>query len=412
MRAAVVALLLLAAYFRSGPLLFAVGVVVVLALGAHVWLDRVSAQLQVERRLESRLFFQESTTVTIAIRNGSGLPIPWLELHEALPPALILPSMLTRVLSLAPGQMVEVSYRLVGRRRGVHVVGPLQLTLGDVYGLARRDLQLPRRYTLIVYPRLLPAGQLELPALALFGDIRSRRPFLGDPARVAGVRPYTPGDPLHDMHWRATAATGTLQVKHYQPATTLQVGIFLNLSRQEYQAPNPETPSELAISIAATVASRLLDQRQEVGLTTNGVMHVLPEDGNAPSAQDRGGYDATTQLPTVAAPAVEPTRGRAHLMRLLEHLARLDLSKQGEPLAQLVQRDMTLPWGATAVVITAYLTDELLIALHRLRQRGQLVVVFLVEQPRNRAEDEARARAAGVILHVAWREEQFQAVAS
>jgi hypothetical protein len=99
-------------------------------------------------------------------------------------------------------------------------------------------------------------------------------------------------------------------------------------------------------------------------------------------------------------------------MRLLEHLARLDLAKQGEPLAQLVQRDMTLPWGATAVVITAYLTDELLIALHRLRQRGQLVVVFLVEQPRNRAEDEARARAAGLILHVAWREELFQAVAS
>jgi uncharacterized protein (DUF58 family) len=412
MRAIVVALVLLAAYFRSGPLLFAVGVVVVLALGAHFWLDRISARLQVERRLEARLFFLESTTVTIAIRNGSGLPIPWLELHEALPPALILPSTLTRVLSLAPGQVVEVSYRLVGRRRGVHLVGPLRLAVGDVYGLARRELQLSRRHTLIVYPRLLAADQLELPALALFGDIRSRRPFLGDPARVAGVRPYTPGDPLHDMHWRATAATGTLQVKHYQPATTLQVGIFLNLNREEYRTPNPETPSELAISIAATVASRLLDQRQEVGLISNGVMQVLPEDRVESGDHDRTASDADTRLPTVAAPAIEPAKGRAHLMRILEHLARLDLVNQGEPLARLVQQDMTLPWGATAVVITAYLTDELLIALHRLRQRGQLVVVFLVEQPRNRTEDEARARAAGLILHVVWRDEQFQAVAS
>src|SRR5436305_14746726 len=80
--------LVVAAVFESGPLFFAVAVVAVVALGVRFWIHRVTAGLRVGRRFERRLFFGETTTVTLEIHNGSALPIPWLLVHETLPGAL------------------------------------------------------------------------------------------------------------------------------------------------------------------------------------------------------------------------------------------------------------------------------------------------------------------------------------
>ncbi|MGH2388727.1 MAG: DUF58 domain-containing protein, partial [Chloroflexota bacterium] len=270
MRIGAVLLLILAAYFRSGPLFFAVAVALVVSEGAGLWLNAVIGKLRADRALEPRLFFGESAEVRLTFANGSALPIPWLEIHESMPAALALPNVLSRVLHLAPLQDAVVSYALKGRRRGFHTVGPLTATVGDVFGLARREMQLAGLQNLLVYPRILSSNELDLPAVALFGTVRSRRQLLGDPSRLAGVRGYIPGDPLHDIHWPATANTGILQVKQYQPATTHQTVVFLDLDQKGYSAPDVVSAAEFAISVAATVASRLTELRQEVGLVTNG----------------------------------------------------------------------------------------------------------------------------------------------
>jgi uncharacterized protein (DUF58 family) len=419
MRAAAIVLLLLAAYFRSGPLLFAVGVAVALSLAAQWWLRHIGRALRAGRDLESHRVFGETTTVKLPIANRGRLPIPWLEIHESLPGALVLPNVLSRVLSLEARSSVTVQYTLRGRRRGLHTIGPLRLITGDVYGLARREWLLPAVHTLVVYPRLLAAQHLRLPALLLFGDMRSRRPFLGDPTRVTGIRPYSPGDPPHDIHWRATAATGTLQVKQYQPSTTLQISLFLDLRRGTYQLPEAPATAEFAISVAATIAQWLIEQRQEVGLITNGKVLLSPEDATSPAEAP---ILITTSLPPAgtgddtagsATPAPIPAaKGRGHLMRVLELLARVELHDQGEPLIQLLRQGFTLPWGATAVVITGLVSEEDFLTLHRLRQCGLLVVVFMVERPQQPAAYEERARALGITLHMLWQDEQFEAYAS
>jgi uncharacterized protein (DUF58 family) len=352
------------------------------------------------------------------------LPIPWLEIHESMPAALALPNVLSRVLHLAPLQNATVSYSLQGRRRGFHTVGPLTAAVGDVFGLVRREMQLAGLQSLLVYPRILSSDELELPAVALFGVVRSRRQLLGDPSRLAGVRGYLPGDPLHDIHWPATANTGILQVKQYQPATTHQTVIFLDLDSTGYNAPDVFSAAEFAISVAATIASRLTEQRQEVGLVTNGqVLLALAEDRGpedesgdspAPLAPAGSAKDAAGQgnSPVGRAPApIGPARGRAHLMRILEVLARVELIEHGEPLIGLLsQRTLALPWGTTVVIVAGRTSDELFPALHKLRQVGLLVVLFLIEPNPDRAAVEARARAIGAALHVVWREADMQGV--
>jgi uncharacterized protein (DUF58 family) len=413
--------LVVAAVFQSGPLFFAVAVVAVVTLGARFWIRRVTVGLRVGRRFERRLFFGETTTVALEIHNGSALPIPWLLVHESLPGAIATPSVVSQVLSLKGHETGTATYQLTGRRRGFHAVGPLTLTIGDVFGLVRTAVQVPEQPHLIVYPRILAPGELDLPTLALFGNVRSRRRTLGDPARVAGVRDYAPGDPLHDIHWRATAAVGALQVKQYQPATTIQTMIFLDLHRPGYTAASAAAAlyaTDFAVTVAATVAHHLIGRRQEVGLVTNGRL-VLPGDRRQ-AAGDRqqatgdspetGTYTDAHRLSPVAwvevtAVPIPPGKGRGHLMRLLELLARVELQERGDPLVTLLNRhSVSLPWGSTAVVITGTPSDQLFMTLHRLREAGALVVLFLVARRPDQAALEARARALGIHLHAVWQD--------
>jgi hypothetical protein len=98
-------------------------------------------------------------------------------------------------------------------------------------------------------------------------------------------------------------------------------------------------------------------------------------------------------------------------MRILEVLARVELIEHGEPLIGLLsQRTLALPWGTTVVIVAGRTSDELFPALHKLRQVGLLVVLFLIEPNPDRAAVEARARAIGAALHVVWREADMQGV--
>jgi len=79
--------------------------------------------------------------------------------------------------------------------------------------------------------------------------------------------------------------------------------------------------------------------------------------------------------PTVALP---PRKGRAHLMRVLEALARVQ-ARNATPVASLLrQQAVRLPWGSTIIVITWGRGLGLVEALVGLRKSGFNVVVVLV----------------------------------
>jgi uncharacterized protein (DUF58 family) len=421
-----IALLLLAAAALSSALLFFVAALLILLMaGIALWMHTAGAALRVARHCETRAFFGDPVAVRIHVLNGSGLPIPWLRLTEHRPGALILPSVYSEVLSLAPGERAELCYTMAATRRGLHAIGPLLLTLGDPFGLSPRELLLPGRRYLLVYPRLLPLRELALPTRALLGDLPARRRLLGDPARVAGVRDYLQGDPLHDIHWRATASVGRLQVKQYQPSTTVQTLIVLDQQPASYAPRETLTACDLAVSVAATIADHLIRQRQEVGLATNGRLALLPPDAEAPdemlrlqaellrapAAQDAAA-DAPAALPVTPAPIV-PAAGHAQLMRLFEVLARLEPNDRGEAAASLL-RGVSAPFGSTVVVIMGAHTEtgEVLSALRRLKERGLLVELLLIERGGDQLTARAQAQALSIPLRVLWPSGDVEAISA
>jgi uncharacterized protein (DUF58 family) len=123
---------------------------------------------------------------------------------------------------------------------------------------------------LTIYPHIVPLDQLGLPSRLPLGARRSDNPLLPDPSRLVGVRDYQPGDRLRDIHWRATARLGALQVKKFEPSQPLQVALFLDLDESAYDFRTRDRASELAIVVTASLAADIVAQRQAVGLFSNG----------------------------------------------------------------------------------------------------------------------------------------------
>ncbi|HWE61723.1 MAG TPA: DUF58 domain-containing protein [Chloroflexota bacterium] len=412
-------LLVVAIYIGSVPLLLVLSAFIILRALLHLWIHHATSSLQVMRSMDQRLFFGERTAVRIELHSQSALPVPWILLREHVPLSLATSGVVSHALMLPARGTAAFTYELTGKQRGYHAVGPIQISAGEVLGLSRRELEVPARSSILVYPRLLSAHELELPTLVLFGDLRSRRHLIGDPARMHGVREYLPGDPLHDIHWRATASSGALQVKHYQPSTAAQTMIFLDLQRAAYPRPLKHAAVEYAISVAATLASRLIEQRQAVGLATTGLLYLPsgadhathspePDWSSKPEVRAHG-----DRLWHSMAEPMAPARGRGQLLQVLETLACLEVNPELCTMASLLTRyALSLPWGATIVIITAQLPDELFVALHRLREAGLSALVLCVRSDPDRAALEARARSLGARLHFQPYDQSREAVPS
>ena len=75
---------------------------------------------------------------------------------------------------------------------------------------------------------------LGLPVRQPLGDLHPLQPLVEDPLRVEGVRPYVAGDNPRRIHWRATARTGSMQVKRYERMASPTIALFVDTNTFEF----------------------------------------------------------------------------------------------------------------------------------------------------------------------------------
>jgi uncharacterized protein (DUF58 family) len=398
-------LVVLALALRQPVLVTAALLVAALTFVPEVWYRFGARGLRIERRPTTRqALFGDSVDLTLTIENRQVLPLPWLAVTDNFPEALPVTGAV-RGYALTGERVVVTStvglwaYQRVRRRlsiqcvsRGAFWFGPLRLRFSDPFGLLVREVALDQRAQLLVYPLVVPIERLGLPANSAFGERKSALRLLEDPLRVAGTRAYEPGDEPRRIHWKATARTGTLQSKRYEPATRQTLAIFVDV--RTYQrllfGYDPEL-AELAVSVAASVASWALGQGIATGLYGNSSLAV-PEEaetattgGPAPEVEDSG--DAARRLAARQAGAlrlrVPPASNPAQLPRVLEGLARL-LPFGALPMEVILASEQgRLPLGATIVYVGAEAAVDvpLIVALRRAKASGHAVTLLLTGSP-------------------------------
>ena len=363
--------LLLIASFMRGDFALTLIYLVIGGLAAGLWwVHRALAQVETKRHFNTHAFLGEKINISLHVQNKGWLPLPWLELHDSLPVALAGPRNFQAVTNLGSRADARFEYSIEASKRGYYPIGPLSISTGDILGLNESLRAENQAEYLVVYPKIVPFTSIAIPSRSPQGTLRHALPLFEDPTRVFGKRGYISGDSLRRIDWKSSASAGQLQVRLFEPSIALETFVVLNLNAEDYHYRTRIDSMELAIVIAASVSNWIVGKKQMVGMLVNG-RDPMTTDGKPQSIPLR--------------------KGKPHLMRLLETLARIE-AVDNSALVPLIQRQRyQLAWGTTLIVITGRASDDLLDELHQARQRGQSAILILTG--RNVADETIIRRA-------------------
>jgi uncharacterized protein (DUF58 family) len=335
---------------------------------SRLWNRFCLHRIEYQRTLsQKQVFFGEEIIYEMEIANRKPLPLPWLHIEDELPEAVTLLKgkatmaqegrvILSNIFPINWYHRVKRRFPMRCQQRGRFAFGPARIRSGDLFGFFQRDMRVEKMDYLIVYPRLVPLEKLGIPSKQLFGEIRLKSHLFQDPVLTAGVRDYHFGDSLKRIHWKSTARLGRLQTKVYEPTTTVDLSLFLDV--RTLRVPlwgSISQLQELGIITAASISQYALQEGYRVGLYVNQL-----------NLFSRG----TVRVPHSQHPE--------QLQRILEALAQLH-QVETMSISRLIQLEAgNLPWGSTLVVISAQPTDELLATLLDLKRVGRSVALIKV----------------------------------
>jgi len=370
---------------------------------ARHWIQSLSAERDCNRYSAN---VGNTVAVVITLKNSSRLPVAWTLIEDLLPrralsyqpPSLQVVGKRIQLALVRGGGRHTMSYQLRCNRRGYHQIGPLIVETGDLFGLHRRYRVLTSPHFLLVYPDVVPLEGYELASRRPIGEIHLSHRLYEDPTRIAGVRRYEMGDPLNRIHWRATARTGQLHCKLYESSCVAGATLLLDFHKAAFNPHDEPYRSELSVTAAASLANAVYEMDQQLGLVTNGrdAADRIRQEGwdydiRSRKAAKRAAnmLDASERLEPVT---VETRRGPEQLGRILQTLARVELT-DGLTFPQLVAETAgRIPRDATAVAILASMSLETAIALGELRHKGIAVTAIL-----NMYDDMAFAEASALL---------------
>lgn len=182
-------------------------------------------------------------------------------------------------------EYVSIKIQVCPPGRGVFGYGSFVVESSFPFIFFRRRLKVNVEGSLIVYPSLMEVTLDSLSGIRGQG-VHSQRAGEGD--ELISLRGFRDGDSHKSVHWKASAKAGSLLVKEYSALMPRMAMIVL-----DSHGPSAPEIYEKAVSYAASAVTCLIGRGYHVGL-------------QAPGAE------------------VPYGTGRAHMFRLLDHLAVLD----------------------------------------------------------------------------------------
>src|SRR3954463_3343985 len=403
-----VLLLLVALALQLGLFAYAMyvllGVIIISRVLVNGWSGNLSATREMSR---DQLRIGDAAAVVVVLENRHWLPVPWLLVEDLLPRRALIHSPANLELRGRRLQLVSfrgrarktINYQMKANCRGYFQIGPLVAETGDVFGLYRRYRVLSEPSFLLVMPEVIPLEGFDIASRRPIGEVRMSHRLFEDPTRIAGVRGYEAGDPLNRINWRATARTGMLQSKIYEPSTVAGATLLIDFHEQSFPADGEPVRSELVVTAAASIAGAIFSMGQQIGLVTNArdaADRIRTEGWSHDQLYSRRDAQAAGMRETSERlrPVVVPTRrSNTQLIDILQTLARVEKT-DGLSFPQLcLESASQLPQSASVIAILTRVTPEIVIALGSLRRRGMAVSAIL-----NVFEEHTFAELAGQLL--------------
>ena len=166
-------------------------------------------------------------------------------------------------LRVPPNRPASVVLKLRSEHWGAYVVGEVAIRARDVFGLFvhEEEPELPR--PLKVYPRAETLRNLIRPLeTQVFSGNQVAR-VKGEGIEFADLRPFTPGDRIRRINWRASARRGELWVNEHHPERNADVVVFLDSFTEARRG--PESSLDQSVRAAAGLLAGYVGLRDRVG---------------------------------------------------------------------------------------------------------------------------------------------------
>ncbi len=284
-----------AALFGS-PSLYIPGIaLMLLALGAVVWVAGAASGASLARRTGPPTVEEEHQwTVEVSAESGL-LPAPGGELVEPL---------LRGSLPMAGHKSRRMRVAVTFERRGRRRLEPAVLVIRDPLGLLERRLETPAVDEVLVLPRVEPVVAGGRGAGASVESATGGRPAeVAAEIEMESLRPYREGAPASRIHWPTVARVGTLMERR----------LLADSDAQPLVVVDPTQPaSEDALDMAVRAAASLCVHLARIG----GCSLLLPGDRRAAElAPDLGGWPGLHARLALVEPAMGAPAARLQARR-------------------------------------------------------------------------------------------------
>ena len=340
------------------------------ASGAKLWsrwsMKGIACGVDLDRR---RLFPGEKLRLAVTAENRKWLPV-WLRVDarlEGLSRGTAAGAEVTAESGLLWHQRSRFQWELAARRRGVHRIGPLRVTSGDLFGFYPKTRTMADPVEVVVYPRLVPLRPLAVPRRDFFGIPGAKSP-VQDPVYILGTRDYHHGRPAKHIHWKATARHHRLQEKIFEPSA--QEKILLAIDVVPFARHGADEAFERLLEVAASAAVQYAERGCAVGLIAN-------------AGKEGGG-------PAILSAARSP----GQMTALLETLARVRM-EPGHALPAMLRLHPRLPSGLTCLYFSQEMDETARLVKEYCAQRRSPFFFFPWRSVAGLPEAEAAAAAKG-----------------
>ena len=254
------ALALFLALVLQRPELVAVGAPFALVVALGLLVERrpdVTVKLTPER---TRVLQGEEVDVVVTV--SATAPV---EVYVALPEEL---ELVDGTNPYATDGDDEVTFRLRASRWGGFAPGVVYVRGYDRFRVVRWEGRLDARTPLKVYPHAEYLRSIVRPRRTQVSAGNQVAREKGDGIEFADLRPFTAGDLVRRINWRASARQGELWVNEFHPERNADVVIFVD-SFAEVRRGGSST-LDLAVRATASLAARYLREKDRVGFVSFG----------------------------------------------------------------------------------------------------------------------------------------------
>jgi uncharacterized protein (DUF58 family) len=304
-----------------------------LVMTVYAWLiQRFSLSgLQMDYSLSSNQITQgERLDIRVSYRLAIPFPLSWMVIRHMGEGAAFLEE--EKQVSF-PGYRRQgiteaVTYRLP---RGRHCFAGVEVLTGDIFGFVDKSQVLDKREEVLVLPRIYPIRQGFAVHEHNAGQAVSTPRISEDVTSVVGVRDYSNRDRLSRIHWKASARGQGLKVKEFEQQVTHDMLFVLDCRENAQPKTDFSRAFERAVSLTASLIHHAMERRFTAGLLTN---------GHTPGRYPMG-------------------RGQEHLLRMLRHLAIVQMDGPF-PLDQVVAQEAPrLNRGTRVILVVTRLGEEI-----------------------------------------------------